>query len=81
MAKLARQASASYGECFEGLREMNIFDDSPVDRLVKMARFRNILVHRYWDVDERRVLDSARHNLDDFEAFLKAIGRYVGQSL
>ncbi|MFQ5610733.1 MAG: DUF86 domain-containing protein [Anaerolineae bacterium] len=81
MAKVGHRASASYSECFEGLGEMEVLDDPIVHRLIQMARFRNILVHRYWDVDEKRVLDYARNNLDDFEAFLTAIGRFAGQHL
>jgi len=46
-----------------------------------MARFRNLLVHRYWEVDPQRVLLYARENLDDMEAFLIQVGQWLGQEL
>ncbi|HXW00704.1 MAG TPA: DUF86 domain-containing protein [Anaerolineae bacterium] len=81
MAKTAYKAPASYSECFESLSELNILDESLQERLIQMARFRNILVHRYWQVDSERVLRYARENLDDFENYLHSIGQFVGPQL
>ena len=39
-----------------------------------MARFRNMLVHIYWDVDDERVYTILHENLDDLRAFVRAIG-------
>ena len=52
-------------------------DDELASRLVKMVRFRNLLVHRYWEVDPVRVLDYAREDVGDFEAFLAAVEGFV----
>jgi uncharacterized protein YutE (UPF0331/DUF86 family) len=46
-----------------------------------VARFRNILVHRYWQVEPERVLRYARENLDDFDNYLYQIGQFVGRQL
>lgn len=71
----------SYRECFEGLQLVHKLDADLTPKLIQMARFRNLLVHRYWDVDGTRVLAYARHNLGDFEAYLRAIGEIVGQAV
>lgn len=81
LAKTARKAPASHAECFEGLRDLGIMDDELASRLVRMVRFRNLLVHRYWEVDPVRVLGYARENLGDFEAFLVAIEGLVKQGV
>jgi uncharacterized protein YutE (UPF0331/DUF86 family) len=81
LAKTARRAPVSYGECFEGLQLVHDLDDQLVVSLIQMARFRNLLVHRYWDVDPIRVLTYARHSSGDFEAYLKAISEIVGRPL
>lgn len=81
LAKIARQAPASYSECFESLHELDILDDALVNRLIRMARFRNILVHRYWQIEPDLVLRYARENLEDFELFLQHIGRFVGSEV
>jgi uncharacterized protein YutE (UPF0331/DUF86 family) len=77
LARLAKTAPASYSECFEGLQRLGILDDDLVKRLIPMARFRNFLVHRYWDIDPDRVLAYARNNLGDFEDYSQAIIRYL----
>lgn len=81
LAKTARRAPVSYGECFEGLQSVHKLDDELAAKLIQMARFRNLLVHRYWDVDATRVLAYARQNLGDFDAYLKAISEIVGQPI
>ena len=77
LAKTARKAPSSHAECFEGLRDLGIIDDELASSLVRMVRFRNLLVHRYWGVDPVRVLDYARGDLVDFEAFLAAVEGFV----
>ena len=77
LARIAKTAPASYNECFERLRDLGILDDDIVARLIPMARFRNFLVHRYWDIDPNRVLIYARNNLGDFEDYSKAIIRFL----
>lgn len=81
LAKSARPAPASYAECFAGLRELGIVDDTLTNNLIQMGRFRNILVHRYWEVRPDLILRYARENLHDFKDFLKSIGQFLGQSI
>lgn len=81
LAKTARKSPASHAECFEGLRDLGVVDDELASHLVKMVRFRNLLVHRYWEVDPVRVLGYARENLGDFEAFLAAIENFVRREI
>src|SRR5579884_2589713 len=38
-------------------------------RMSKMARFRNLLVHLYWKVDDREVWRVIREHLQDFEVY------------
>jgi len=34
-----------------------------------VARFRNLIVHLYWEVDNRRVYEIIRTDLNDLDAF------------
>jgi uncharacterized protein YutE (UPF0331/DUF86 family) len=81
MAKTARRAPDSYAECFEWLHAEYQLDDELAARLIRMARFRNLLVHRYWKVDPERILHYAREELRDFEAYLRAISDIIGQPI
>jgi uncharacterized protein YutE (UPF0331/DUF86 family) len=46
------------------------------DRLRAMARFRNRLVHLYWDVDDARVYQYLQEGLDDLAGFGETIARH-----
>jgi uncharacterized protein YutE (UPF0331/DUF86 family) len=47
------------------------------DRLQRMARFRNLLVHVYWKIDYGQVYDIIATRLDDFREFRSAIAGLV----
>jgi uncharacterized protein YutE (UPF0331/DUF86 family) len=81
MAKTAHKAPSSYADCFEGLENLGVLDRNLTGRLMRMARFRNLLIHRYWEIEPRRVLLYARENLDDLEQFLIQMGQWLGQEL
>lgn len=71
------RAPEDYADCFEVLRELKVLDDDLARRLARMARFRNLLVHLYWKVDDARVYRAIREDLGDYEAYLSAVGRYL----
>ncbi len=80
-AKAASAAPGSFAECFEALRNLEVLDDELTVRMIRMARFRNVLVHRYWNVQPERVLQYARDDLGDLDAFLTQVGQWIGQQL
>lgn len=59
------------------IRREIIIDASLAGRLSAMARLRNILVHGYGRVDDRRVHHVLRENLGDLDAYLAAVNAYV----
>lgn len=46
-------------------------------RLRKMVKFRNKLMHRYWEIDDQNILEYVRKDLKDFEDFIKSIGKIL----
>jgi len=70
---------ADYGEIFLILREKNIIDSEQADRLVKMAGFRNVLIHEYRDILIEKVYDIYKNRLSDFYTFALAILNYLKQ--
>lgn len=46
-----------------------------------MARFRNLLVHLYWKVEDDEVWRIIREDIQDFDEYLRAIGRYLKAEL
>jgi uncharacterized protein YutE (UPF0331/DUF86 family) len=68
----------SYADTFRVLDEEGVLEAPFVHDLVRMARFRNRLVHLYWEIDDREVYRILTTRLDDLERFMKEIGRYIG---
>jgi uncharacterized protein YutE (UPF0331/DUF86 family) len=67
-----------YGDTFKVMSEVGALDTSFSDELVKMAKFRNRLVHLYWEMDENQVHDISQNKLGDFKRFLDSIASFLG---
>jgi len=55
-AKLLKKAPESYANCFEMLSDQDIISKDLSFKLQNMARFRNMLVHIYWNIDYNRFM-------------------------
>ena len=44
-----------------------------------MAKFRNRLVHIYWDIDKEEMYNIIQTNLGDFEKFIKCVIQYYNK--
>lgn len=66
-----------YSEMFRILGEEGIMGKELAAKLEDMARFRNLLVHRYGEIDNRRVLEIMKYNLGDVEEFEKKIEKFI----
>lgn len=63
-------------DSFAVLVEQAVLPAESRDPLRAMARFRNRLVHLYWDVDDAKVHEYLRDGLGDIERFGNAIARH-----
>ena len=63
-----------YGQCFTILAANRVISVDLAARMVRMAGFRNRLVHVYWDTDWRQVHGIVRGDLGDLEEFLRQVG-------
>ncbi len=59
--------------CFARLGELGIVPRDLAAGLAAAARLRNLLVRRYWAIDDRRVYESVREGLRGFEEFAKLV--------
>lgn len=62
-----------YPDCFEKLADAGIITQELGNRIKKLASLRNIIIHKYWAIDDGKVLRSVRENIGDFEEFLRQI--------
>lgn len=71
------RAPEDYADTFSVLGEYGVVSDEFAKELRKMARFRNRLVHIYWEVDDKQVYNIMRANLGDFKTFLNSISSFL----
>jgi uncharacterized protein YutE (UPF0331/DUF86 family) len=73
--------AAGYADSFRSLEEAGVLPTDLAASLADAAGFRNLLVHRYADIDDGRVIEIVRNRLTDLEAFVELIaGRLAGTS-
>ncbi len=62
-----------YADCFAVLSELGVITQDLAARLRRMARFRNLIVHLYWEVDNRRVYQIIQSDLGDLDVFQRQV--------
>lgn len=67
-----------YTDTFMVMKEKGAFDERFTSSLIQMVRFRNRLVHIYWDVDDAELYRIIQTNLQDVRQFLKEYGAFIG---
>lgn len=80
-SRLPVSAPESMAGCFECLRSQSVLNDELTARMVQMSKFRNLLVHRYWNVDPAQVHGFLATGADDLEAYLAQVGHHIGEGL
>ena len=60
-----------YADSFPVLHERSIVPDDLIGSLEEMAKFRNRLVHVYWEINDDLVYEIIQNNLNDFNRFIQ----------
>ena len=70
------RAPESYSDIFIQLERIGMLDKTLSESLINMAKFRNRLVHLYWDVDPVMLYNYLNDNLDDIHSFISHVNRF-----
>lgn len=73
------RAPDSFSEVFTVLGEAGFLAEDLVEAMEQAARFRNLLVHQYATVDDRRVVDLLTTRLADLDRFRGQISEALSQ--
>ena len=60
-------------DVFKSLAEKGLIPHSLLSRLVKMAQFRNLIIHNYARIDDSQVYSVLKRDLADFEEFARLV--------
>lgn len=77
LAKDRGIASAGYLETIEKAREEKIVDLSVYKGLKPFFKFRNTLIYRYWQIEDKGLIKDVKKNYKIFYKFIKGIERYL----
>ncbi len=79
LSEVGTDIPTEYRDIFPKLTEIGVLPESLATRLVAMAKFRNVLVHLYLEIEVERLYQYIQHNLDDFDEFATYVGAYLAQ--
>lgn len=71
------RAPRDYADSFSVLNEAGFISSGLCQKLRKMAKFRNRLVHLYGEIDNSYIYSFIQNDLDDFISFKKAIAKQL----
>lgn len=66
-----------YADSFHILFEAKVISKAFSEKLARMARFRNILVHDYLKLDRKQIHSHLKDHLTDFAHFAKQVKRFL----
>lgn len=76
-ARVFKQAPESYSDCFKILHDFGVISGELSKKLGDMARFRNMLVHIYWEIDDEKIYDLLTGDIVDLEKYIEEIAGYL----
>ena len=68
---------SGYRDIFLVLRENGVITDEQLTLFQEMASFRNLLVHRYENVDDEIVFGIFKKRLSDFDLFIELVSTWA----
>jgi len=74
---LGLRRPTDYKDIFLILGEQDILDRTLSLKMQEMAKFRNVLVHRYINIETERLFHLMKNETDDFKEFIKQILDYL----
>ena len=77
LASINKNQIDSYSDIIIQLGECDILPIQFAEQIKGMAGLRNLLVHRYADVDLRQIYDFLQNRLDDFTEYIRHIQSYL----
>ncbi len=69
-----------YADTFRVMGEVGFFSRDFVNRLIEMAKFRNRLVHIYWEVDDSVVYEIIQKDIQDFGEFVSSFMEFLSKN-
>ncbi len=77
LAKEKGTAVSGYIDTVVKAHDNGIISDDLFQRLKPFFDFRNSLIHRYWIIDDQRLISNIQSGRNDFDRFVEEIEAYI----
>ena len=77
LAKEKGVAVSGYIDSVVKAHEHGLISADMFQRLKPFFDFRNSLIHRYWSIDDDRLIENIKNGRDDFDRFVEEIEAYL----
>ena len=77
LAKKYNIPVSGFSEAINKALNKSLISTPLLERLLPFMRFRNLLVHQYWKIDEQDFIEKLRTGQRDFTGFIQEIARYL----
>ena len=77
VARLRLGIPQNYQDTFALLEKGSVLPAPFATEMMKMARFRNRLVHIYWETDLKLLYEIITNKLSDFDEYIKHIQKFI----
>jgi len=76
-SRLGKRVPESYSDCFEIISELGVISEELTKKLVNMSKFRHVLIHLYWKIDDNKIFEIAKKNVKDLLEFINQLGKFL----
>ncbi len=77
IARMRLRAPRDYADVFRILQEAGVLSEDAAQAMADMARFRNLLVHVYWELDHKRIYETLPQRIETLEKFVNGIAKWL----
>ncbi len=79
LAKEKGVAVSGYIDSVVKAHQHGLISADMFQRLKPFFDFRNSLIHRYWSIDDDRLIENIKNGRDDFDRFVEEIETYLAE--
>ncbi len=66
-----------YPHCFSKMGDVGLIPRTLAERLATAAKLHNLLVHRYWSIDDEKLYELVKTGLRDFEEYANLVEEVI----
>ena len=74
---ISKEIPSDEGSIIDSLKKNRVLSDKTAEILHEMIGFRNLLVHKYGDIDDKTAYESIKNGFKDFDVFILEIEKFL----